>query len=197
MKRKSEAAKELAQEFPTPARKLMAVETGRVILEPLLFEETLYRHKFDELRLQKALRDIFRAAAESKTVVSVDQAISDACSELGLKREWADKYFAGNRYKRWFADRLMELEANTGISVEYVALKHKQNIEGEIRLTSSQLESLAQIGDRLWPKVSKIEHQIERKEADSLDEMPDFEKKVNELQPQLQMAVVPTEVVGG
>lgn len=159
---------------------------GERIIEPLLFEPENYFHHFNELKLQSALRPLLKAALESAEAVDFKALLAEACMTCHVSQEWAERYFESKRYKKWYSDRMKEIEAHKGISVEYLAGKHKANLEGDIRLTSSQLESAKELGDRFWPKVSKIEHEISRKEDVTLDNMPDYEKKIAELEQKLK-----------
>lgn len=186
---RAEEAKALAKEFSTPARELKSVQGGEKIAEPLLFEPTNYFHHFNELKLQSALRPLLKAAIESKEMTSFEDLLTQACQDLNINKEWATKYFDSPRYKRWYADRMKEIEAHQGISIEYLAHKHKANLEGEIRLTSSQLDSAKELGDRFWPKISRIEHEISRKESVTLDDLPDYAKKVEELENKLKGSI--------
>lgn len=182
IRNRAEEAEGLAKDFSTEARELRATNEGRTIVEPLLYDESTYFHQFKELKLQGKIREIIKQAIDFKREVNVEDAINQACEELNIKRDWADKYFASPRYKRWYADRMREIEDHSGLSIEYLAAKHKDNLEGRLKLTSSQLDSAKELGDRIWPKVSKIEHEISQKELTTLDELPDYEKKVAELE---------------
>lgn len=182
MKNKTKEADKLAKEFSTPARELKAIQQGNKILEPLLFEKEDYFHKFSELKLQSALKPLLKQAIESKQTFDFDQLVTEACQDLKLDPQWAIKYFKSPRYLKWYKDRVTEIEGHLGLSVEYLANKHKDNLEGRINLTSGQLDSAKELGDRIWPKVSKIEHEISQKEMTTLDDLPDYEKKVNDLE---------------
>lgn len=186
-----EEADDLAKEFSTTARKLTAVQNGARILEPLIYDKATLVHRFQELKLQSKIRQIVKEAIDAKKEVDVNEAIQAACEELQVKRAWADKYFESNRYKRWYVDRMKEIEDHSGLSIEYLASKHKDNLEGRTKLTSSQLESAKELGDRIWPKVSKIEHEISQKEASTLDDLPDYQKKVDELEEKFKSALPP------
>lgn len=189
--RQAEEAKVLAKEFSTPARELTAVQNGAKILEPLIYEDRTLFHQFRALKLQSHIRLIIRQAIDAKREVDVADAIAQACQEIGVKREWADKYFESGRYKKWYADRMKEIEDHSGLSIEYLASAHKDNLEGRKKLTSSQLESAKELGDRIWPKVSKIEHEISQKDANTLDDLPDYQKKVDELEQKFKAALPP------
>ena len=185
----TDSAKELAKEFSTPARKLTPVQNGRQILEPLVYQDKTLFHQFKELKLQSKIRSIMKQALVANVEVDLGLVIDQACMDLGISREWADKYFESNRYKSWVQDRTKEIEDHEGLSIEYLASKHKDNLEGRIKLTSSQLDSAKELGDRIWPKVSKIEHEISQKEAVTLDDMPDYQKKVEELEQKFKDAI--------
>lgn len=189
LKTKAQEGHELAREFSTPSRKLVSVLHGDKIVEPLLFEKENYFHKFNELKLQSALRPLLKQAMDSKQSFNFEDLVKQACQDLGLDNDWATRYFDSPRYKRWYADRVREIEAHLGLSVEYLASKHKDNLEGSLKLSSSQLESAKELGDRIWPKVSKIEHEISQKESTTLDDMPDFDKKVEEYEKKLKEAL--------
>ena len=187
----TDKAEELAKEFSTPARQLTSVQNGRTILEPLIYEDKTLFHQFRELKLQSRIRQILRQAIDSKVDVDLQDVITQACMDLGVSRSWADKYFKSTRYAKWVQDRTKEIEDHSGLSIEYLASKHKENLEGRIKLTSSQLDSAKELGDRIWPKVSKIEHEISQKEAVTLDDMPDYQKKVEELEQKFKEALPP------
>lgn len=187
--KKSEEAKALAKEFSTPARELTSVMGGEKIAEPLLYDKTTLFHQFRELKLQGIIKRLLKEAIEAKKEVNIDEAITEACHELEIKREWADKYFESARYKRWYADRMREIEDHSGLSIEYLASIHKDNLEGRKKLTSSQLDSAKELGDRIWPKVSRIEHEISQKENTTLDDLPDYQKKVDELEAQFRQVI--------
>lgn len=185
----SDEAKKLAKDFETPSRTLTPVMGGTKIAEPLLYDKTTLFHQFRELKLQGTIKRLLKEAIEAKREIDINQAITDACNELEIKREWADKYFESNRYKKWYADRMKEIEDHSGLSIEYLASIHKDNLEGKKILTSSQLDSAKELGDRIWPKVSKIEHEISQKESTTLDDLPDYQKKVDELEEQFRKAI--------
>jgi len=188
----TDKAKELVKEFSTPARQLTSVQNGRTILEPLIYEDRTLFHQFHELKLQSRIRQILRSAMEAKIDVNLEDVIAQAAMDLGLSKTWVDKYFKSTRYQKWVADRMKEIEDHTGLSIEYLASKHKDNLEGTLKLTASQLDSAKELGDRIWPKVSKIEHEISQKEAVTLDDMPDYQKKVEELEQKFKEAMPPT-----
>jgi len=187
-----EEAKALAEEFSTAARKLVPSPDGKTIFAPLLADKQLLDLRFKELQIQRAVKAALTAALQSKVFIDPEEALTQACLETGIDREWARNYFASPRYKKWFVDRMEEISANLGLSIEYLALKHKQNIEGDIKLTSGQLESLKELGDRFWPKISRIEHQVETKQSTTLDDLPDFQRRVDELEEKLRSSI-PTE----
>lgn len=182
-------AQELAKEFSTPARGLAAIQQGEKIAEALLFSKETYFHKFSELKLQKAIRKLLEQAVSAQETVDLETAVSQACEDLRLDKEWAVKYFNSPRYKRWLDDRIQEIEENSGLTIQYLMTLEMKNIRGDVTLTPSQHQSLERVEKRVWPEVSKIEHQISQKDAVTLDDMPDYQKKVDELEKALKGSV--------
>ena len=117
--------------------------------------------------------------------MSVDEAIASACADADLEFDWAKRHLRSRRYKEWVADRMAELEEMEGLTPAYIALKHKLNIEGEIKLNLSQQGSLSEIGDRIWPKVQKIEQRLEVQEGYSMDDLMQARKEVDALEQKL------------
>lgn len=190
-------AEEMAREFSTPARKLRVVQQGTKIIDPLLFSKENYTHRFNELRLLSKMRQFIQESIQAEKLISPEEAIKNACMELGLDEVWADKFLGSPRYARWAEDRIKEIQDHLEISVPYLASKHRDNLEGTIKLTSSQLESAKELGDRFWPKTSRIEHQIEQKNSNTLDDLPDYQKKVEDLEKQMKDSINSETVMHG
>lgn len=185
----SEEARALAKEFSTPARGLLSIQQGDKIAETLLFSKELYLHKFNELKLQKAIRSLLEQAVDANEPLDLEKATQEACRDMGLDPAWAVKYFNSPRYARWLNDRVQEIEENAGVTIKYLLSLEMRNIRGEIALSSSQHQSLERVEKRVWPEISRIDHTIQQKEAVTLDNMPDYQKKVEDLEAKLKAKV--------
>lgn len=180
----SEAA-QLAKEFSTPARKLIHSQDGTIIIDlsPIGKPHLL---KIQELRFQHYFRNFFEKVISGE--LSLEEAMARASADANVTLEWTEKYLKSGRYKRWLKDRINELEAALGITPKSIALKHLQNIDGKIKLNLSQQASLSELGDRVWPKVQKIEHQVKADETYSMDELAKARDEVDALEKRLAAA---------
>lgn len=174
-------ASDTAKLLKTKARRTFPI--GKSVIEVSPFKPVVFFHRAKELKFQKAL---FGAMLESN---DVDGAIFKACCEINEGVEWADKYFRSPRYKAWLADRMEEIEANAGLTVGYIAKKHKDNIDGTVKLTSSQLSSLEQLGERIWPKVTKVEARVEAVVPQAMDDLMKAKSEVDALEVKLREAL--------
>lgn len=173
----------LAKEFSTPARRIVHSADGKIVLDlsPLTRPHTL---KIQELRFQHYFRNYFEQVIEGK--LDFEEALGQAAEDAQVSVGWADRYLRSGRYKRWLADRMAEWEVVLGITPKYIALLHKRNVEGKIKLTSTQQVSLSELGDRVWPKVQKVEHKVQEVEGYSMDELTTAQKDVEALEAQVK-----------
>lgn len=178
--------KDLAKEFSTPARELMAIENGTKIAEPLIYVKKTLFHQLYELRFHSKIKALINQAIEADELPNLEQIFDQACEDAKVTKEWAEKYFQSNRYKTWLADRVKELKDQDDLSISYLRNIEMSVISGERKLDSGQHQSMDRLMKRVWPEVTKQDITISKKETNSLDEMPDYDKRVEELEKKLK-----------
>lgn len=184
--------KALAKEFSTPSRQLVHAGAGRIIEQSPL-TKTLCELRVKELRFLHHLNPYFTEAETGK--IPYDEAVEMAALNANVKPEWAKRYLASKRYKRWVKDRMDEASVRMGLTVEYLMKKHQDNVEGRARLSISQQQSLSELGERIWPKTQRIEHQVEAIDSRGMDEMMRVRADVEVLETKLKEAIVLKEAV--
>lgn len=182
MREDKKEAEELAREFSTPSRKLTAVQHGRVILEPLLYVHKDLFHQLYELRLHGKIRTLIEEAMKADELPDLDEIFTQACKDSKVTEEWAEKYFKSQRYNAWVKDRIQEIQDHDDLTIPLLRNIELQSIRGEIKLTDGQHKSLDRVEKRIWPEVTRQDITISKKETNSLDDLPDYQKKVDELE---------------
>ena len=197
MKRKSvkedvEEAKALAKEWSTPSRTLTAEQHGAVVLEPLVYVHKTLFHRLYELRLHSKIKALIQQAMEAQELPDLDEIFLQACKDASVNKEWAGEYFKSNRYKAWVADRMQEIQDQDDLTIPFLRSIELKSIRGEIKLASGQHQSLERMEKRVWPEVTRQDITISKKESVTLDELPDYEKRVEELEKKFREAIPTT-----
>lgn len=183
----------LAREFSTKSRTLKRVKGTRdLVVEISAITKDKTFLKLKELRFLHYLRPFF-VDIESGNM-TFDIAVEKASAEAGVELKWAKGYLSSSRYRRWMEDRVEEAAVRAGVTVEYLMSKHVANIEGRAKFSLSQLQSLDQLGERIWPKTQRIEHQVEAKDSRGMDEMMKVREDVEALERKLKQAIEPPEL---
>lgn len=185
-KSKTDESKQLAKEFSTPARQLTSVQSGERIAEPLIYIHKTLFHKFRELKLHSAIKALINQAIESHETLDLETVFIQACHETGVTEEWAQEYFQSTRYKTWLEDRVKELNDQDDLTIPYLRNIELQSIRGEVKLTDGQHKSLERMEKRVWPELTRQEITLKKADSVTLDEMPDYQRKVDELQKKLE-----------
>lgn len=187
--KRSDEAKKLAKEFSTPARELTSVMGGTKIAEPLIYVHKTLFHQLYELRFHSKIKKLINEAIEAEELPDLDEIFQQACDETKVTKEWADKYFQSRRYKAWVEDRVKEIKDHDDLTIPLLRNIELQSIRGEIKLTDGQHKSLERVEKRIWPEVTRQDITISKKETNTLDDMPDYQKKVEELEQKLKNSV--------
>lgn len=178
----------LAARFSTGSRLLRGAPHGYGVAEVSVLTGRVRLLRLPELRFLHYLRGYFEGIEASD--VSEGEAVRGAAGKAGVTEEWAGRYLKSKRYKAWVADRLAEVAIREGVTVEYLMKKHKANVEGAgPRLTMSQQKSLEELGERIWPKTSRVEHQVEAKDSRGMEEIAKVREEVDALETKLKEAV--------
>lgn len=180
--KKSEEARILAKEFSTPARALSSIQNGARIAEPLIYVHRTLFHQLYELRFHSKIKKLINEAIEAEELPDLDEIFQQACEEAHVTKEWADKYFTSSRYKAWVADRVREIQDHDDLTIPLLRNIELQSIRGEIKLTDGQHKSLERVEKRVWPEVTRQDIVISKKESNTLDDMPDYQKRVDDLE---------------
>lgn len=188
MKKTDEAAA-LAKEFSTPARKLLAVQQGTKIAEPLIYVHKTLFHQLYELRLHSKIKRLINDAIEADELPDLELIFQQACEEASVTREWADAYFESQRYKAWVKDRVQEIQDHDDLTIPLLRNIELRSIRGEIKLTDGQHKSLDRVEKRVWPEVTRQDIVISKKESNTLDDMPDYQKRVDDLEERMKKAI--------
>lgn len=178
--------KSLTKEFSTPARKLISSSDGRIIVDVSPLDRKAHFPRIEVLRFQHFFKAYFPKILDG--TLTADEAIAGACTDANVSQDFINRHLKSKSYKQWVADRMAELEASEGITPAYIAMKHKLNIEGEIKLSMSQQSSLGELGDRIWPKVQKIEQTVTEKQSYSMDDLKKAKDEVDDLEKRLMIA---------
>lgn len=189
MKSRPDEARELAREFSTPARQLTAVQGGVKIAEPLIYAHRTLFHQLYELRFHGRIKKLISEAIEADELPDLEGIFQQACEETGVKREWADKYFESQRHRAWVKDRIREIQDHDDLTIPLLRGIELKSIRGEIKLTDGQHKSLERVEKRVWPEVTRQDIVISKKESNTLDDMPDYERKVQELEQRMRAAI--------
>lgn len=180
--KESDEAKALAKEFSTPARQLTVVQGGRIIVEPLVYVHKSLFHQLYELRFHGRIKKLIQESMDADEIPDLEEVFQQACDETKVTKEWAEEYFASGRYKAWVKDRVQEIQDHDDLTIPFLKRMELQSIRGEIKLTDSQHKSLDRVEKRVWPEVNRQDIVISKKESNTLDDMPDYQKKVDELE---------------
>lgn len=184
---------QLAREFSTSHRKLRTLNSRTAVeVSPLTRKITF--PTLNELRLQHHLGKFFDQIEKSD--VSFEEGFARACASAQVSVTWATRHLKSKKYKRWEADRWSEVAAREGLTQGYLAEKIRKGIDGLVKYDDSQKFCIDQATRRVWPEVSKIEHEVTQKDASSMDELMKARDEVNELEKKLRDAVsIPTSAV--
>ena len=183
-------AKILAKEFSTPANPLVAVG-HKLVASYSYLDKKIRFPPVNGLKFEHTFKKYLPKIIKGE--LSVAEAIGNASLESGVSLDWLEKYFKGKRYKNWFKARWEELEIAEGVTPGYIIKKHHDNIEGKVKLSLSQLNSLSELASfGILPKVAKIEHTVEDKTASSMDELLKTRDEVNALEAKLKNAIETT-----
>lgn len=186
---KRDEAKALAKEFSTPARELTAIQQGTRIAEPLIYVHRTLFHQLYELRFHSKIKKLINEAIEAEELPNLDEIFQQACDETKVTKEWADKYFQSARYKAWVKDRVREIQDHDDLTIPLLRNIELKSIRGEIKLTDGQHKSLERVEKRIWPEVTRQDITITKKESNTLDDMPDYNRKVEELEEKLKKSI--------
>jgi len=187
-----EESRALAKEWSTPARELVSVMGGEKIAEPLIYVHKTLFHQFYELRFHSKIKALIQQALDAEELPKLDEIFEQACKDASVTKEWAEHYFESNRYKTWLKDRVQELKDQDDLTIPFLRNIELKVIKGEIKLDSGQHQSLERMEKRIWPEVTRQDITITKKEAVTLDDLPDYEKKVQELEKKFRDAIPTT-----
>lgn len=183
-------AKVLAKEFSTPANPMVAVG-NKLVASYSIFDKKIRFPPINGLKFEHMFKKYLPRIIKGE--LSVAEAIGNASLESGVPLEWLEKYFKGKRYKNWFKARWEELEVAEGVTPGYIIKKHHDNIEGRVKLSISQLNSLSELASfGILPKVQKVEHLVEEKGVASMDDLLKAKDEVTALEEKLKHAIETT-----
>lgn len=176
------SSQDLSKKFSTPLTSYIPVGGGEVI-EVSIKDKTIKRHWTKHL---KFLDTFDRVLNETQ---DYDKALLAGVTEVGESPAWGEKLFKSKSFQEWSARISKQFEALIKLTPGYIASIHLDNIEGRIKLNSSQLASLEQVAKRKWAEVSKIEAKIEAVAPKMMDDYLKEKQNVEVLEAQLRDAL--------